>query len=275
MANVAPPVAAPPLTPTAPPRLFIVEDEWIVATDIARCLENAGFRVCGVAHRFDDARAAITAAKPDLALLDIALGDANDGISLARQIWMDDGVPVVIVTAYADDTILARASVPGVLGYLVKPFEDRQLLSTVRIALSCATQVHDSDTYDTRLTAVERGLGQIADMVRRIESLAPRGAAVMTPAPPSNDPESAAFRAAVGTLSAREHEVLAGLLDNRRVSTIADMLCISQHTVRNHLKAIFKKLRVRSQPQLIEACRRAGLLPAGLDADAKVPTAVE
>ena len=63
----------------------------------------------------------------------------------------------------------------------------------------------------------------------------------------------------LATLSAREQEVLAGLLDNRRVSAIADALCISQHTVRNHLKAIFKKLGVRSQPQLIEACRHAGL----------------
>lgn len=81
--------ATTPLSPAhraATPRLFIVEDEWIVAADIARCLEHAGFAVCGIAHRFDEARAAIAAAKPDLALLDIALGDANDGISLARGI---------------------------------------------------------------------------------------------------------------------------------------------------------------------------------------------
>lgn len=260
MANAAPPAATASMTPASTPRLFIVEDEWIVATDVARCLEQAGYGVCGVAHRFEEARAAIASTKPDLALLDIALGDANDGISLARQIWTDHAVPAIFVTAYADETTLARAAVPGVLGYLVKPFEERQLLSTVKIALSNATRLQESDVYDLRLAAVERGLGQIAAVVDRIETAAPRaGAAHARPVPPPSDPESEAFRVAVASLSAREQEVLAGLLDNRRVSTIAVALCISQHTVRNHLKAIFKKLGVRSQPQLIESCRRANL----------------
>lgn len=255
-----PNVATPSKSGSASARLFIVEDEWIVATDIARCLENSGFRVCGVAHKFDDARAAITAAMPDLALLDIALGDGRDGIALAQEIWASAGVPVVFVTAYADDAMLDRATQPGVLGYLVKPFDDRQLLSTVRVALSCAQQVHEND-YGSRLAAVERGLGEIADLMRRIESTTPQAGAARQ-APPPADPETAAFRQLVARLSPREHEVLIGLLDNRRVATIADALCISQHTVRNHLKAIFKKLNVRSQPQLIEACRRAGLTPA-------------
>ena len=260
MANAVAASALPHRSPAAPARLFIVEDEWIVAADIARCLENAGFTVCGIAHRFDEARAAIGSARPDLALLDIALGDANDGISLARQIWADHAVPVVFVTAYADETILARASVPGVLGYLVKPFEDRQLLSTVRIALSCASQVQEGEGYGSRLSAVERGLGDIAEIVRRIDSATPRASGLQPmSAPQPIDGAAAEFRSAVTTLSAREQEVLAGLLDNRRVSAIADALCISQHTVRNHLKAIFKKLGVRSQPQLIEACRHAGL----------------
>lgn len=166
----------------------------------------------------------------------------------------------MFVTAYADEAILSRASVPGVLGYLVKPFEDRQLLSTVRIALSCATQVQEGEAYGSRLSAVERGLGDIAEIVRRMDPTSVRASGLQAPpAPPSIEGPAAAFRTAVADAVGARQVVLAGLLDNRRVSTIADALCISQHTVRNHLKAIFKKLDVRSQPKLMKRAARLGL----------------
>lgn len=116
-------------------RILVVEDEAIVATDIRRILDGLGYNVVGTAS---SGKAAIEAAqknKPDLVLMDIVLKGEMDGIEAAEQIHSELNIPVVYLTAYADDEILKRAKVTEPFGYIVKPFEDSQLKSVIEMAL--------------------------------------------------------------------------------------------------------------------------------------------
>jgi len=116
-------------------RILIVEDESIVATDIRKTLQNLGYDVPTVVST---GQAAIQKAKedrPNLVLMDIVLGGKMDGIKAARQIRTKFDIPVVYLTAYADDKTLKRAKVTEPFGYIVKPFEDRELKSIIEMAL--------------------------------------------------------------------------------------------------------------------------------------------
>ncbi|MBK8027564.1 MAG: response regulator [Chloroflexi bacterium] len=116
-------------------RILIVEDEGIVALDIQSMLRNLGYQVVGVV---DSGEAAIEMAgreQPDLTLMDIRLRGDMDGIETARQLRARFDIPVVYLTAYADEVTLSRAKVTEPLGYLVKPFEERDLHSTLEMVL--------------------------------------------------------------------------------------------------------------------------------------------
>ena len=115
--------------------ILIVEDESIVARDIQECLLSFGYKVTGVVSSGEEAIKAVTAERPDLVLMDIVLNGNVDGIDAAHEIRTRFGVPVVYLTAYADDKTLERAKVTEPFGYIVKPFDERELHSTVEIAL--------------------------------------------------------------------------------------------------------------------------------------------
>jgi len=234
----------------SPASILIVEDEWVVARDMQRCLEDAGYRVAGAASSPADALRQIEAAPPDLVLIDIVLGP-DDGISLAERL-QESGVPFVYVTAHTDPDTLARAKESGPLGYVVKPFDDRQLRSTVELALHASQQRKKdgesapSQAARARAAALERGMQRIADLVKEL--------GLVTPDARRHRPE---VEAILGQLSARERQIVELLIASRRVPGIASTLGISPHTVRNHLKAVFRKLGVHSQEALLELLRGA------------------
>jgi len=116
-------------------RICIVEDENIVAFDIKRHLERAGYEVVGVFSTGEEALNSFGQLMPDLVLMDVRLGGKIDGIETARLIRERHDRPVVMLTAYADDSTVARAKESGPFGYLLKPFEERELKTTVEIAL--------------------------------------------------------------------------------------------------------------------------------------------
>ncbi|MCK5226914.1 MAG: PAS domain S-box protein, partial [Desulfobulbaceae bacterium] len=115
--------------------ILIVEDESIVARDIQECLLSFGYKVTGVVSSGEEAIKAVAEERPDLVLMDIVLNGNVDGIDAAHEIRTRFGVPVVYLTAYADDKTLERAKVTEPFGYIVKPFDERELHSTVEIAL--------------------------------------------------------------------------------------------------------------------------------------------
>jgi PAS domain S-box-containing protein len=118
-----------------PTSILVVEDENIVAKDIVNRLRNLGYAVCGTAATGEDAIAATNIQHPDLVLMDIMLKGGMDGVDAASVITDRYDIPVIYLTAYADEKTLQRAKQTEAFGYLLKPFEERELHITIEMAL--------------------------------------------------------------------------------------------------------------------------------------------
>jgi two-component system, response regulator PdtaR len=132
------------LNPTPVPpqvRLLLVEDEVIVAQDVRRRLENLGYTVLGIATRGKEAIEMAVSLQPHLILMDIGLRGGMDGIETVRRIREKLDVPVIFASAYSDDTTLQRARTAGPQGFVLKPFEEREL----RLAIEMALYKHAAD----------------------------------------------------------------------------------------------------------------------------------
>src|SRR5215831_3491353 len=118
-----------------PSRILIVEDDRVVARDIQQQLSKIGHTVVGITPRGKDVVPLAIQWQPNLVLMDIRLEGGIDGIDAAQQIRERCGIPVIYLTAYADDQTLKRAGITEPFGYLLKPFEDSQLRTTIEMAL--------------------------------------------------------------------------------------------------------------------------------------------
>lgn len=116
-------------------RIMIVEDEEIVADDIRTSLEKMGYAVCAVAATGEEAVKKAVETRPDLVLSDIMLQGAMDGTQAAEQIRAQVNIPVIYLTAYADGETLERAKITEPYGYIIKPFQDREVQIAIEIAL--------------------------------------------------------------------------------------------------------------------------------------------
>lgn len=119
-----------------PPRILIVEDEAVVALHLKRELTNLGYIVAGIADDGEQALERLVNEMIDLVLLDIHLSGPLDGIETAKRIPKYLHIPVVYLTAYSEDSTLARASETNPYGYLIKPFQAREVHSTLKMALA-------------------------------------------------------------------------------------------------------------------------------------------
>ncbi len=117
------------------PRLFIVEDEAIVANDIKETLISLEYDVAGIAKSGELALEKIRETRPDLVLMDIHLAGEMDGVETAGQVHVLYDIPVIYLTAYADRILLDRAKVTEPYGYVIKPFDERELHSVIEMAL--------------------------------------------------------------------------------------------------------------------------------------------
>src|SRR5574338_1369535 len=114
-------------------RILIAEDETIIRLDLRELLERAGFEVVAEARDGEEAVALAESTAPDLALLDVKM-PRLDGIEAARRILDERPIPIVMVTAYGEQELVARAVEAGVFGYLVKPFRETDLLPAIETA---------------------------------------------------------------------------------------------------------------------------------------------
>lgn len=117
------------------PAIFIVEDEAIVANDIRETLKSLGYDTPGIAKSGEIAMEKVKELKPDLVLMDIHLAGEMDGVDAAGQIHALYDIPVIYLTAYADKTLLDRAKVTEPYGYVIKPYDERELHSIIEMAL--------------------------------------------------------------------------------------------------------------------------------------------
>src|ERR1022692_373280 len=140
-------------------RIFIVEDERIVAEDIRMTLESFGYAVAGLAASRDQALAEIRRTSPDLVLMDIVLKGPGDGVETARLVREQFDIPVVFLTAHADNATLHRAKVTEPFGYILKPFEGHELYSGVEIALYRHQVEKRIDAHERWLATILASIG--------------------------------------------------------------------------------------------------------------------
>lgn len=115
--------------------IFIVEDESIVAKDIQNSLTKLGYNVVGMANNGPEALEKIEELTPDLVLMDIMIKGNMTGIDVSERIKEKLNIPVIFLTAYADEGTLSRAKITEPYGYILKPFKEIDLHSTIEMAV--------------------------------------------------------------------------------------------------------------------------------------------
>jgi len=128
-------------------KLLIVEDESIVALDIKNALLKLGHEVIACVTNADDAISCIKKNRPDIIIMDIHLNHSKDGIETAEEIQKIAHIPVIYLTAFADDETISRAVKTNPIGYLIKPFKREELKSTILLGLHKKT-ITDSATIN-------------------------------------------------------------------------------------------------------------------------------
>lgn len=116
-------------------QILVVEDEQIVADDIKTIIRKLGYAVSATPFSGKEAINKAKKRRPDLALVDIVLKGEMDGVDLASILRSRFNIPFVYLTAYGDDKILERAKTTEPFGYILKPFEERNLQITIEMAL--------------------------------------------------------------------------------------------------------------------------------------------
>ncbi|MBN1874338.1 MAG: PAS domain-containing protein, partial [Anaerolineae bacterium] len=115
--------------------ILVVEDEFLIARNIAYKLRAAGYQVVDTVSTGEQAIQIALEHHPDLIVMDIRLDGELDGIEAAERIHAQVDIPVLYLTAYVDDEILQRAKITTPFGYILKPFQDHELFSNIEIAL--------------------------------------------------------------------------------------------------------------------------------------------
>jgi PAS domain S-box-containing protein/putative nucleotidyltransferase with HDIG domain len=157
-------------------RILVVEDESLVARDIQNMLRSLGYEVTGIVASGESAIRNAAESVPDLVLMDIVLKGDVDGIAAAEKLWEEFGIPVIYLTAYADDTTFERAKLTKPFGYLLKPFEERELQTTIDMALYKSKMEMHLREREQWLSTILRSIGDgiiAADARGRIDFMNP------------------------------------------------------------------------------------------------------
>jgi DNA-binding NarL/FixJ family response regulator len=186
-----------------PIRVLIVEDDPLVAEDIWGCLEAIGFEPAGICYSAESALESLDELQPEAALLDITLGGTMDGIELAENINQRHPMPFVFLTSHGDRNTLQRAKLTRPAGYLLKPFDEGDLMTSLEIAL-----------FNHQNSRAEKP-GATLDSVNH-----------QLPTP----------------LTDREFEIVQLMRQGKSNRAIAEGVFLSVNTVKTHLSHIYAKL---------------------------------
>ncbi len=115
--------------------ILVVEDESIVSKDIQNSLKKLGYNVVGACNNGEEAIELAKEQQPDLVLMDIMLKGDMSGIDAANQIRSQYNIPIIFLTAYADESTLSKAKVTEPYGYILKPFKEIDLHSSIEMAI--------------------------------------------------------------------------------------------------------------------------------------------
>lgn len=229
--------------------VLVVESDRSAARQIQACLAYAGFTLLSAVHTAREAIVSVGARTPHVIVMDIGLVSDDGARQALRELAQRHSIPIVYLSASTDRATLERAADGCAAACILKPFSERQLVSSVLLA-TIAAERGSTLWMAPRALTLEEKLRAIASVVNDI----PVGE---EPAPAF--PMARARKQSRATppdgLSTREQEVVDLLANGARVVTIARQLQLSPHTVRNHLKSVFRKLNVHGQHELFEYWR--------------------
>ena len=218
-------------------RAVVIDDDSRSASHFKETLDRMGVQA-HTARTLAEGVEHAASAPPDLLVLTMPERDAAATLNLAAELSMRHGTACVFVLERVDRTTLQDVISAGAQGVLCKPVHREQLEATFRLAIeqrrskTRGVMRHD----DARARLLESALHRIAQELARVD----------LPGTTENTPQP------LCGLRPREHEVVRLLLQHLRVPAIARRLGISQQTVRNHLKSVFRRTGVRSQQELLD-----------------------
>ena len=192
--------------------ILIIEDELIIASDIKYILEDAGYQVMNIIKNGDEALSFLSFNNPDLVLCDINIRGSKDGIEVAIAIQEKKKVPFVFLTSLADKPTLERAKHALPYGYIVKPFEDKDIVSAIEMALF----------------KFEQELRSLQITKEKLDKLA------------------------LDPLTDKEFDVVMEMIKGQSYSDLETKLNISKNTLKYHTKRIFNKFDVSNRANLMQ-----------------------
>ncbi|MEG4343315.1 EAL domain-containing protein [Microcoleus sp. A003_D6] len=152
-------------------KILIVEDESIIAEDISDSLTSLGYKITDIVYSGEEAIISAGEFLPDLVLMDVNLQGEIDGITAAAEIRSRFEIPVVYLTAYADENTLRRVNGTKPFGYIVKPFEEKNLHTTIQLALH--RHQHDCLTNLPNRLLLREQLNQVLDKQKELPAMIP------------------------------------------------------------------------------------------------------
>ncbi len=198
-------------------RVLIVEDEPVIAENIAQYLNNNDFKVSGIAYDDEEAKKILENDLPDAVILDINLESEMNGIDIAQLINARYHLPFVFLTSYADRETIEKAKTVTPWGYIVKPFNENTILATLAIAVSNFAQANKKGLLEISLEKINKHL--------------------------------------LSALSEREFDVLKLIYDGATNRQIADALFVSVNTVKKHINSAYLKMDAASRTSAIVRLR--------------------
>ena len=196
-------------------RILIVEDEPLIAADLEEIVSSHNYLCTGIAYSKTDAIDKLSQQNYDLVLLDINLGKIDDGLQLGALINRKYFRPFIFITSYADRQTLDAAKKVRPMGYIVKPFDDR-------------------DVY----TAIEIGLSNFGEFIKSKELTL----------------DALNNHITYGKVTEREFELIKAMCEGLSNKQLAEKFYVSVNTIKTHIKNIYEKLNVNSRSEVSYLC---------------------
>lgn len=191
--------------------ILIVEDEPLIADDIREtCIENE-YDVAGVAYSKEQAFELLESKQVDYVLLDIQLGEKDDGLVIGKKLSEEYFIPFSYISSFSDTATVSKARDTSPTGYLVKPFRARDIIIQIELGMDIS----------------QRGKKANIPAIDTINKLA------------------------TDAISEREYDVIKELCKGKSNLEIAENLFVSMNTIKTHLKNIFSKMEVKSRAELV------------------------
>ena len=196
-----------------PSQILIVEDDPLIAMDLQDIVVRAGYSDVSLAYTMEEARVQFQKIKSGFVFLDINLDQRQGGILLANEIREKYSFPFAFVTANTDDDTLIQVQKTRPTGFIVKPFEEKEIIAILKMGLFSIKNQAPST--------------RIIPSISRLQSLFPN-------------------------LTEREANMLLGIYQAQTNKEIADAVCLSINTVKTHLKSLYQKLSVNSRVEAVQ-----------------------